>query len=160
MLPKITTILYAYDLDGKTHDTMELVMSLALAHQAKIILMHSMEPLGAQTANMINNYIPAEDLQSMRKEAKADIESRLKKSVNNLMQEYSEELANLPAPPETVIVYGTPADSIDTVAKERNVDMIIMNSRTHSRLGQMIIGSTANKIIHSSSIPVLVVPIK
>lgn len=160
MLPKISTILYAYDLDGKTHGTMELVLSLAKAHQAKVILMHAMEPLGAQTVNMINNYIPEEALQTMHEEAKKGIESRLQKSLNDFMQEYSEELADLATPPETAIVYGTPADAIDHLVKEKSVDMIVMNSRTHSRLGQMLIGSTANKIIHNSSIPVLVVPIK
>jgi len=57
MLPKINTILYACDLEPETTQAMELVMNLAISNQAKVVLMHAMEPISAQAANMIHNYI-------------------------------------------------------------------------------------------------------
>ncbi|NLU99303.1 universal stress protein [Marinomonas sp. UCMA 3892] len=160
MLPKINTIVYACDLDGKTQAAMELVLSLAKTHGAKVILMHAIEPLNAQASNMINNYITEEVRNAMRKDAITDINTRMDKLLAEFMEKYSEELCSLETAPETLIVNGAPADSIQRIAKEKNADLIVMNSRTHGRLSQMIIGSTANKVIHTSSIPVLVVPIK
>ncbi|BDX03559.1 universal stress protein [Marinomonas pontica] len=160
MLPKINTIVYACDLDNHTQSAMALVMSLAKTNAAKVILMHAMEPLNAQASNMINNYITEEVRTAMRKDAVAEINARAQKTLSEFMEAYASELDDLSQAPETVIVNGVPAESIQKVAKEHNADLIVMNSRTHSRLGQMILGSTANKVIHSSSIPVLVVPIK
>ncbi|WP_421854786.1 universal stress protein [Marinomonas sp.] len=160
MLPKINTIVYACDLDGKTQAAMELVLSLAKTHGAKVILMHAIEPLNAQAANMINNYITEDVRDAMRKDAIKDINTRMERLLSEFMEKYSEELSNLETPPETVIVNGIPSESIQRLAAEKNADLIVMNSRTHGRLSQMIIGSTANKVIHTSSIPVLVVPIK
>lgn len=160
MLPKINTIVYACDLDGKTQAAMELVLSLAKTHEAKVILMHAIEPLNAQASNMINNYITEEVRNAMRKDAITDINERMERLLAEFMEKYSEELSGLEAAPETLIVNGVPSDSIQRIAKEKNADLIVMNSRTHGRLSQMIIGSTANKVIHTSSIPVLVVPIK
>lgn len=160
MLPKINTIVYACDLDGKTQAAMELVLSLAKTHGAKVILMHAIEPLNAQASNMINNYITEEVRNAMRKDAITDINERMERLLAEFMEKYSEELSGLEAAPETLIVNGVPSDSIQRIAKEKNADLIVMNSRTHGRLSQMIIGSTANKVIHTSSIPVLVVPIK
>ncbi|MGO2234264.1 MAG: universal stress protein [Marinomonas sp.] len=160
MLPKINTIVYACDLDGKTQAAMELVLSLAKTHGAKVILMHAIEPLSAQTSHMINNYINEEIRDRMRQDAIAEINTRMERFLSEFMETYSEELASLASAPETLIVHGVPADSIQRIAKEKNADLIVMNSRTHGRLSQMIIGSTANKVIHTSSIPVLVVPIK
>ena len=160
MLPKINTIVYACDLDGKTQAAMELVLSLAKTHGAKVILMHAIEPLNAQASNMINNYITEEVRNAMRKDAITDINTRMDKLLAEFLEKYSEELSSLETAPETLIVNGAPADSIQRIAKEKNADLIVMNSRTHGRLSQMIIGSTANKVIHTSSIPVLVVPIK
>ena len=160
MLPKINTIVYACDLDGKTQAAMELVLSLANTHGAKIILMHAIEPLNAQASNMMNNYISEDIRETMRKDAIKDIKARMERLLAEFMEKYSAELSSLATPPETVIVNGVPSESIQRLAKEKNADLIIMNSRTHGRISQMIIGSTANKVIHSSTIPVLVVPIK
>ncbi|ETI58119.1 universal stress protein [Marinomonas profundimaris] len=160
MLPKIKTIVYACDLENQTQSAMELVLSLAKTNQAKIILMHVMEPLNTQASNMINNYISAEVVASMRKDAQEDIHTRMKTMLSDYMTKYEDELSALEFPPETLSVSGVPSDCIQDTAKEHNADLIVMNSRTHSRLGQMILGSTANKVIHSSAIPVLVVPIK
>ncbi|NVK73564.1 MAG: universal stress protein [Oceanospirillaceae bacterium] len=160
MLPKIKTIVYACDLDGKTQAAIELVLNLAKTHDAKIILMHAIEPLNTQASNMINNYVNEDIREAMRKEAISEIDARMKKLLSEFMEKYSEELADLEHTPETLIVNGVPSESIQRVAAEKNADLIVMNSRTHGRLSQMIIGSTANKVIHTSSIPVLVVPIK
>ncbi|REG86771.1 universal stress protein [Marinomonas pollencensis] len=160
MLAPINTILYACDLEGQTQSALELVMNLALAHQAKVIIMHSMEPLSTQTNSMIYNYVSAEVSKKMQEEAVRNVKERMDQQLDRFMEEHKDTLAALTSTPERLIVNGIASDAIQYTAEEKGADMIVMNSRTHSRIGQMIIGSTANKIIHHSKIPVLVVPIK
>ncbi|TPE49337.1 universal stress protein [Maribrevibacterium harenarium] len=159
MLPKVSTILYACDLDGKTNQAMELVMNLAIANQAKVIIMHAMEPIGAQAANMIHNYMSEKTVKAMRDEAEASVQERMQKHLADFIETHKEDMAQLEQTPETVVVHGIPADAIQKAAEKLGADMIVMNSRTHSRIGQMVIGSTANKVVHHSRVPVLVVPI-
>ncbi|GAA0829652.1 MULTISPECIES: universal stress protein [Marinomonas] len=160
MLAPINTILYACDLEGNTQSALELVMNLSLAHKANVIIMHSLEPLNAQASNMVYNYVSAETSKKMQEEAIRSVKERMDQQLDRFMDDHKEELAALKTPPERLIVHAVPSDAIKRTAEERNVDLIVMNSRTHSRIGQLLIGSTANNVIHHSNIPVLVVPIK
>lgn len=160
MLPKINTIIYACDLESQTQSAIELVLNLANTHQAKVILLHVIEPLNTQAANMINSYITEEVMATMNEDGKKEMKARMEALISELITKHADELSNLITTPETLIVNGIPTDSIQRIAKEKDANLIVMNSRTHSRLGQMVLGSTANKVIHSSDIPVLVVPIK
>jgi len=160
MLPKINTIIYACDLEKQTQSAIELVLNLANLHQAKVIFLHVIEPINTQTANMISGYIAEEVMMSMRENGKKEMQVRMETMLSDLMEKHADELTNLTTKPEILIENGIPTDSIQSVAKEKDADLIVMNSRTHSLLGQMMLGSTANRVIHSSDIPVLVVPIK
>ncbi|SBS27505.1 Stress response protein NhaX [Marinomonas spartinae] len=160
MLPEVNTILYACDLEGQTQSALGHVMNLALAHQAKVVVMHVLEPLGAQATNMITNYLPEETTKAMREEAVKNINEKMRVLLSDYINDNKEALSALAHPPETKIAQGIPYEAIIHVAEKVEADIIVMNSRTHSRFGQMIIGSTANKVIHHSNIPVLVVPIK
>ena len=159
MLPKVSTILYACDLDGKTNQAMELVMNLAIANQAKVVIMHAMEPIGAQAANMIHNYMSEKTVKAMRDEAVNSVKERINKHLAEFVETHNEDMALLEQTPETMVVHGVPSEAIEKTAQQIGADMIVMNSRTHSRIGQMVIGSTANKVVHHSRVPVLVVPI-
>ena len=54
---------------------------------------------------------------------------------------------------------GTPWKTILRVADEIDADVIVMGTRTHSAMGQFLLGSTANKVMHNSKRPVLIVPL-
>lgn len=159
MLQKISTILYACDLEPKTNQAMELVLNLAISNQAQIVLMHAMEPISAQAANMITNYISDNTIKTMREEAKRATLDRLESYIAQFLETHAEDAKGLIAAPKVEIAHGVPAEVIEKTAEKVGADLIVMNSRTHSRIGQMVIGSTANKVVHHSRIPVLVVPI-
>lgn len=159
MLPKINTILYACDLEPETTQAMELVMNLAISNQAKVVLMHAMEPISAQAANMIHNYMSEQTVKTMRDEAVQSIKERMTTYLAEFTQIHADDMNNLSETPRIEVVNGVPAEAIEKTAEKAGADLIVMNSRTHSKIGQMVIGSTANKVVHHSRIPVLVVPI-
>ncbi|CUB02586.1 universal stress protein [Marinomonas fungiae] len=159
MLPKIRTILYACDLEPRTNQTMEMVLNLAITNQANIVLLHVMEPISAQAANMINNYISDATIKEMREEADRSTLERMQTYLGQFMEAHAHEVSELPAAPRIELAHGIPSETIEKVAEKIGADMIVMNSRTHSKIGQMVIGSTANKVVHHSRVPVMVVPI-
>jgi nucleotide-binding universal stress UspA family protein len=160
MLAKINTIIYACDLEGKTQEAMSLAMNMALQNQAKLIMVHVLNSVTPQTESMIQNYLQADTLQRLREEAVSSTTEKMHAQLEAFLNENSEELKELIHRPEYITVTGFPYEAIQNTAKDYKADLIVMNSRTHSKLGQMMLGSTANKVIHQSNIPVLVVPIR
>lgn len=50
------------------------------------------------------------------------------------------------------------AAELITAAHEQSADAIVMGTRGTSTLGAMLLGSSANKVLHLSDLPVIVVP--
>jgi len=59
---------------------------------------------------------------------------------------------------EAISEFGFMAEQIDQLAKDKNVDLVIMGIADSNKLEQALIGSNALTIIHNTNIPVLVVP--
>lgn len=55
------------------------------------------------------------------------------------------------------VVEGKPVESILSVAKESNAEVIVMASHKQSRVGYMMLGSIANKVVSHADLPVMVV---
>jgi nucleotide-binding universal stress UspA family protein len=58
---------------------------------------------------------------------------------------------------ESVRAYGVIANEIVRVASERQVDQIAMGTRGMGAMGNMLLGSVAQRVLHQSPIPVLLV---
>ena len=56
---------------------------------------------------------------------------------------------------EAELARGEPADEIVRLAEERGVELIAMSTHGHRLLGDLIYGSTARKVRHVVSVPVL-----
>lgn len=55
--------------------------------------------------------------------------------------------------------YGRTARAILVAADDENVDLIVMGTRGLSAWSRLALGSVAHKVLHSSRVPVLVVPV-
>lgn len=159
MLPQVKTILFACDLEDKTQESLSLVMSLAASQNANVIFMHAIEPINHQAQSMINNYLPIEELQALRQEAVNSVRDTMETQIALFYDNHKND-NELPEKPEYLVVQEDASSAIKHTIETRDIDMVVMNSRTHSKLGQMIIGSTANKVIHQSEVPVLVIPLR
>lgn len=51
----------------------------------------------------------------------------------------------------------SPADEICRYAEEKNVDLIVMGSRIHSTLKDLLLGNISSEVMHKASCPVTVV---
>jgi len=62
---------------------------------------------------------------------------------------------NAGIPATAVLLVGEPADAIVRLAQEAGADLIAMSTHGHRFLGDLIYGSTANRVRHTVQIPVL-----
>ncbi len=60
---------------------------------------------------------------------------------------------------DTELLFGnSPARGLLNLAKEREVDAIVMGSRGRGGFGSMILGSVSQRVIHDATVPVIIVP--
>ena len=59
---------------------------------------------------------------------------------------------------EAVLVAKRPAEALLALAEERDARMIVVGSASERPLTGLILGSVPHKLVHRSSVPVLVVP--
>ncbi|XP_002162124.1 universal stress protein Slr1101 [Hydra vulgaris] len=78
---------------------------------------------------------------------------------NKLIFKYKQKCEEKGIECEFVIDDGSsPGESICRIAKEKNVQTIIMGQRGLSAMGRLFLGSTSDYVLHHTHIPVIVVP--
>lgn len=157
MIPKINKILYVSDLKGQTWPSMRLAVSVAQQYGAKMIYAHVVNHVRELRDTIkdfeINNNI---DIRKVLEKVTSEAESRMEGNIEKfLAEEYPD--SDCPVDIEIQVVEGYPWQTILYVAEKEGVDLIVMSSRTHGTIGQ-VVGSTTNKVMHHGKVPVLVIP--
>ncbi|MEE4376520.1 MAG: universal stress protein [Candidatus Competibacteraceae bacterium] len=154
----IRNILYATDLGEHGPLIFSHAFSLAKQFNAKINIVHVVEPMSDYARSLVDIYVSADVQENRRKEVQ---ESALKEMHRRLDVFFKDKLH---ADAHTVladmrVVEGLPAQVILDEAKRVSADLIVVGSHGRTALGEMFIGSVAHKVTVKSSIPVLLVPI-
>ncbi|AWY02495.1 hypothetical protein A8139_17435 [Marinomonas primoryensis] len=90
---------------------------------------------------------------------KEELRTYMKQRIYNFV---SEELDNAEFNEDSIDVvvrFGDPAKKIVDTVKDIQASMIVMGDRRVNALSRMFLGSTAQKVIHNTTVPVLIVPI-
>jgi nucleotide-binding universal stress UspA family protein len=143
----IRSILLPTDFSECASCALAYATSLAREFKASIICVHVIEPVVPTVGYTgITEPLPI-----------ADISDQLEDSAGRELPKVAEceECAGLEI--EEVIVHGDAAAEIVRVAKEREVDLIVIASHGRTGLGRMLFGSTAEEVVRHASCPVLVV---
>ncbi|PLX61572.1 universal stress protein [Sedimenticola selenatireducens] len=161
MLNELKCILYASYFGSDSRKGFRMAVTLARTNQARLIFMHVIEPLGQRAERLINSYMTEAQFKAQETEGieiiREEITVRIQKfSAEELPSDY--EFSH--NPPECRIEQGRPVEQIIRVAKEIDADLIVMGTRTHSALSQILVGSTAHQMLFYSDRPVLVVPME
>lgn len=67
-------------------------------------------------------------------------------------------LAGIPV--DTAVLEGVPAETIITVAHNKQADLILMSTHGRTGLRRLIYGSVADAVLRASSVPVMLIPIR
>lgn len=136
-------ILIGLDLSPESQQVIDRVKSLFANSDTKISICHVLEPL----AFTYGGDIPV-DL--------SDVQTQLQEQATGRLAALAEQL-NV-RPEDRHIILGHPAQEMHNMAKNDEVDLIVVGS--HGRHGlALIFGSTSNSVMHGASCDVLAVRI-
>jgi universal stress protein A len=136
-------MLVAIDLTEEAPQVLNKAKAMCDAQGAELLLVHVVEPVGYA----YGGDIPM-DL--------SELQDQLDKAAREQLGKYGDEYGI--AADNQVVTVGRPESEIHRLAKEHNVDLVIVGS--HGRKGfQLLLGSTANGVLHGTECDVLAVRI-
>lgn len=138
-------ILVALDLSNEAQQVAERGRDLAAHYDAKLSLIHVVEPIVVDNSYDLMTSLPAELDDTLQERAR----TFLAKVSNQLNQEGIQQIVTL----------GSTRSEIFRVAQEQAMDLIVVG--THGRHGVgILLGSTANAILHGTPCDVHAVRIR
>lgn len=156
--PKISTILYATDLGEQTRPVFRHALTLAKLYDAKIIMLHVVEPVGETAKAVISAYISRDFSEVMLKESMKDLLVKMKDRLRRFFEEECEDEKICSSVKELMVVAGKPSEEILRVSEEEKADMIIVGKSTRTVRGLRVMGSTSRRVSRIAMVPVLVIP--
>ena len=134
-------ILVAIDLSDEADLVLHKAQSIAEANKAKLTMVHVLEPLSVA----YGSDIPL-DLNSLQDEITQQAQERIAHLAESIHLKTGERH----------VVYGRPEREVHRIAKESNVDLIVVGSRGRHGLA-LILGSTSTSILHGANCDMLAV---
>ena len=148
---KVQKILVPIDFSKTSHHALACAHSFAETFRAGLFILHvedlpELNPLNPSVETLVPSYSALEEVIKVRHEG-----SRAK------MGQWLEEMRREGVDTSMVFQSGSPCERIIDVAEELECDMIIMG--THGRTGfqRLLLGSTAERVVRTSPIPVMTV---
>ncbi len=169
-LPKVEVkkILYATDLSENARYAFAYAVSLADLYGAKIALLHVLPEASELMDQQIIGYIDPDRWEKIKAqhftEAKEALIAKRKDhlAIKDVLHQFSEKVKETQegegfVTDDIIVVRGNPVEQILKHAKERSCDLIVMGTHGHGTLADVMLGSTARRVIRRSKVPVLVV---
>lgn len=163
---QIKKILYATDLSETAVHAFSYAVSLANMYGAGITILHVLTKFPEE--EFISNMIPANTWKAIKEQHYSEAREQLigKKrdhvALKEVLQAFSEEVRadsqdQTFVTDEILIEPGAPAETIVQTAIEQNCDLIVMGTHGQGIIAEVLIGSTAKRVVRQSPIPVLVI---
>ena len=138
-------ILIAVDLTDECHPAVERALAIAASSGAKAALVHIVEPM----AMAFGGDVPM-DLSLLQQQQFDQARERLQSFAGRYPQLGAEQRH---------LAYGQPRQELHRLAEEQGCDLIVVGS--HGRHGlALLLGSTANDVLHGAPCDVLAVRLK
>lgn len=156
MLPDINTILYASDISEGSRPAFRMAVQQAIKNDAQIVFLHAIEPV----TDFIEDYLPKNANTKHTDQMMAAYKERIEERIQRFMESELDTNCDLQIPPVAKVLVGKPEKVILRAAQKLKASLIVMGDRESSTMSRLFLGSTAQKVIHHSEVPVLIVPLK
>lgn len=147
-MKEFKTILFAADFSESSDYAFQYAYSLAKKCDARLLIIHVIN----EPVDLRGFYVPHISFDKLEQE----IEEGAKKMMEKFCRNYIKDFDNY----ETSIVPGIPYDEIIKKALENSADLIIMGTHGRAGLDHVLFGSTAEKVVRKSPVPVMTIRIK
>jgi nucleotide-binding universal stress UspA family protein len=154
-LPEINTILYTTSLGKHTRPVFRHAVKLASALNARIVMLHVVEPIGEMGTALMKNYLPADMVKKIHDEGIEEIHQQMHKRIEKFYEEELNSLTDsIKLDIEYVVAEGNHTDTILAESVKHKANMVVMGAEnTFGRHSH-----TTQQVAKHSKIPVVVVP--
>ena len=157
---KINKILYASDIEKGSRPAFRAAMSLCGKYESEITYLHILEPLSSSAQNLIKSLVDTKDVEGIYQKSLVNLKAKIEERIGHFFEQEIEFHDSLDISKiKSRIEEGVAWETILKVADDIDADVIIMGTRTHSAVGQFFSGSTANKVMLNTKIPLLIIPL-
>jgi manganese transport protein len=129
----------AVELEGGDDAVLAQAAAVARAHHARLHLIHIVEGFGAD----------------FHGPEAADQESRVDRE---RISQLAHHLRSDGLQVDGVLGYGKPADELVRIARDQELDLLVLGTHGHGFLADLALGRTVSPVLHRLTIPILVVP--
>ena len=137
-------ILVALDVSNEAETVLARAVEMAENFEARLILSHVVEPIAIETNYDLGPVIDIE------------VEQTLMERADNFLQQLIEKF-NL-KDTKAITAIGSPKQELHRICKDEQINLLVIG--THGRHGvSMLLGSTANAVLHGTSCDVLSVKV-
>lgn len=145
-MKEFKTILFATDFSECSQKAFEYAQAICSASGARLEIIHTI----GEPVDLRGFYVPHVSFDVLSKE--------IEESANKMMDEFCAENLTESDDYGTLVINGVPHEEIIRQAENVGADTIVMGTHGRSGLDHMLFGSTTEKVIRKSTIPVFSVP--
>ncbi len=155
MIPKIKKILYATDLSKNSSYAFLYAIDMAKKHDAKIIILHAVEPIPAYTEvyGAMTDEFKKKQLEEMIESMKKHLQGFCNKAEAQIGSPCVELVSKILVP------VGHPPETILNAADEEGCDSIVLGTHGKGFLSHTFLGSVSKAVLHRTRKPVFIVPL-
>ena len=144
-MKEFTSILVAVDFSDSSDNAFRLALAMARNFSAKLLVLHVIN----EPVDLRGFYVPHISFEKLEEE----IEEGANKMMDSFCRKNIADFDNY----ECLIVPGLPYEQIIGQAEERGADLIVLGTHGRTGLDHVLFGSTAEKVVRKSRLPVLTV---
>lgn len=145
-MKEFKTILFATDFSECSKKAFDYARAICSASGARLEIIHTI----GEPVDLRGFYVPHVSFDVLSKE--------IEESAKKMMEEFCAENLSDSDNYGTQVISGIPHEEIIRQAEDVGADVIVMGTHGRSGLDHVLFGSTTEKVIRKSTIPVLSVP--
>lgn len=141
------TILFATDFSESSDYAFQYAYSLAKKFNARLLLVHVIN----EPVDLRGFYVPHISFEKLEEEIEEGAQKMMEKFCRTHIRDYDNY--------ESIIVPGIPYDEIIKKATDNSADLIVLGTHGRTGLDHVLFGSTAEKVVRKSQVPVMTIRI-
>ena len=142
------TILYATDFSESSDHAFDYAFSLAKSFDARLVILHVIN----EPVDLRGFYVPHISFDKLEEEIEQGAQKLMEQFERNNLEGFG-NYASIVAP-------GIPYDEIIKRAESENADLIVLGTHGRTGLDHVLFGSTAEKVVRKSPVPVMTIRFK
>ncbi len=160
MIPQIKKIVYATGLGSGAPHVFCYAISLARQYDAKIDIVCGLAPLSPQAKGIADIYIGKEESKEFHHQARERVKLSVEKQVEAMCHSaIIDDPEGFQLVNSINVIEDAPDLAILKCARDVGADVIVMGTHRRTMAEGVMLGSCAVKVVHQSTIPVLLVRI-